>query len=140
MGAASGDVNADGRLDLIKTHFADDIPALFQSLGSGRFEEVAMKAGLGAQNRHVEWGTGLVDLDNDGWQDLFYVTGNVYPEVERQMPDYPHKGPRIVFRNRGGGSFEDVSAMSGPGPRRRGRAAGPPSATSTTTATWTCSS
>ena len=58
---------------------------------------------------------GSSDLDNDGWQDLLYVTGNVYPEVERQMPDYPHKGPRIVFRNRGGGSFEDVSATSGPG-------------------------
>jgi enediyne biosynthesis protein E4 len=115
MGAAAGDVNADGRLDLVKTHFADDIPALFRALGSGRFEEVATAAGLGTQNRYVEWGTGLVDLDNDGWQDLFYVTGNVYPEVERQMPDYPHSGPRIVFRNRGGGSFEDVSAASGAG-------------------------
>ena len=101
MGAAAGDIDADGRLDLVKTHFADDIPALFRALGNGRFEEVAMAAGLGSQNRYVEWGAGLVDFDNDGWQDLLYVTGNVYPEVERQMPDYPHKGPRIVFRNRG---------------------------------------
>ncbi len=115
MGAAAGDIDADGRLDLFKTHFADDIPALFRALGGGRFEEVAMAAGLGGQNRYVEWGAGIVDLDNDGWQDLLYVTGNVYPEVERQMPDYPHKSPRIVFRNRGGGSFEDVSAASGPG-------------------------
>jgi enediyne biosynthesis protein E4 len=115
MGAAAGDIDADGRLDLVKTHFADDIPALFRALGNGRFEEVAMAAGLGSQNRYVEWGTGLVDFDNDGWQDLLYVTGNVYPEVERQMPDYPYKGPRIVFRNRGRGSFDDVSATSGPG-------------------------
>ena len=115
MGAATGDIDADGRLDLFKTHFADDIPALFRALGGGRFEEVAMAAGLGGQNRYVEWGAGIVDFDNDGWQDLFYVTGNVYPEVERQMPDYPHKSPRIVFRNRGGGVFEDVSARSGPG-------------------------
>jgi hypothetical protein len=115
MGAAAGDIDADGRLDLFKTHFADDIPALFRAMGGGRFEEVAMAAGLGGQNRYVEWGAGIVDLDNDGWQDLFYVTGNVYPEVERQMPDYPHKSPRIVFRNRGGGSFEDVSGSSGPG-------------------------
>ena len=115
MGAAAGDIDADGRLDLVKTHFADDIPALFRALGNGRFEEVAMAAGLGSQNRYVEWGAGLVDFDNDGWQDLLYVTGSVYPEVERQMPDYPYRGPRIVFRNRGRGSFEDVSAISGPG-------------------------
>ena len=101
MGAAAGDIDADGRLDLFKTHFADDIPALFRALAGGRFEEVAMASGLGGQNRYVEWGAGIVDLDNDGWQDLLYVTGNVYPEVERQMPDYPHKSPRIVFRNRG---------------------------------------
>ena len=31
------------------------------------------------QNRYVEWGAGLPDLDNDGWTDVFYVTGNVYP-------------------------------------------------------------
>jgi hypothetical protein len=115
MGAAAGDVDADGRLDLVKTHFADDIPALYRALGNGRFEEVAMKAGLGVQNRHVEWGAGLTDLDNDGWQDLLYVTGNVYPEIERQMPEYPHRGPRIVFRNRGSGVFDDVTAMSGAG-------------------------
>ena len=114
MGAAAGDVDADGRLDLVKTHFADDIPALFRGLAGGGFEEIAMAAGLGSQNRYVEWGAGLVDFDNDGWQDLLYVTGNVYPEVERQEPDYPHKGPRIVFRNRGG-MFEEVTAVSGPG-------------------------
>ena len=60
MGAAAGDFDADGRLDLFKTHFADDIPALFRALGGGRFEEVAMAAGLGGQNRYVEWGAGIV--------------------------------------------------------------------------------
>jgi hypothetical protein len=115
MGAAAGDVDADGRLDLVKTHFADDIPALYRALGNGRFEEIAMAAGLGALNRYVEWGVGLPDLDNDGWHDLLYVTGSVYPEVERLVPGYPHRGPRVVFRNLGGGTFADVTAQSGPG-------------------------
>jgi hypothetical protein len=115
MGAAAGDVDADGRLDLVKTHFADDIPALYRALGNGRFEEVAMAAGLGALNRYVEWGVGLPDLDNDGWHDLLYVTGNVYPEVERLVPGYPHRGPRVVFRNLGKGTFADVTSASGPG-------------------------
>jgi hypothetical protein len=115
MGAAAGDFNADGRLDLFKTHFADDIPALYRAAGKGLFEDVATAAGLAVQNRYVEWGAGIVDVDNDGWQDLLYMTGNVYPEVEQKFPRYPHKGPRILFRNKGDGTFADTSASGGPG-------------------------
>ena len=119
MGAALGDVNSDGRLDLLKTHFADDIPALYQALGRGLFEDVAVPAGLSVQNRHVEWGAGLPDLDNDGRADVMYVTGHVYPEVERVLPQYPHRGPRVVFRNLGGGRFADVTVESGGSARPR---------------------
>ena len=116
MGLAVGDYDGDGRLDLLKTHFADDVPALYHNLGRGLFEDVAVAAGLGIQNRYVEWGTGMPDLDNDGRPDLLYVTGNVYPEIERQLPEYPHRGPRVVFRNVDGTRFADVTAGSGPGP------------------------
>ena len=115
MGSAIGDVNADGLLDLLKTHFADDVPALYRNLGRGMFEDIATIAGLAVQNRYVEWGAGLPDLDNDGWPDVFYVTGHVYPEVEKVLPQYPHKGPRIVFRNLGNGRFADVTSQSGAG-------------------------
>jgi hypothetical protein len=115
MGLAVGDVNNDGRLDLLKTHFADDIPALYQALGRGLFEDVATAAGLGVQNRYVEWGAGLPDLDNDGRADVVYVTGHVYPEVERILPQYPHRGPRMIFRNMGEGRFVDVTAAAGGG-------------------------
>ncbi len=115
MGLGVADFSGDGLLDLLKTHFADDIPALYRNVGRGLFEDVAMAAGLGVQNRHVQWGAAMPDLDNDGWADVFYVTGNVYPEVEKHLKEYPHRGPRIVFRNEGDGTFEDVSARSGPG-------------------------
>ena len=72
--------------------------------------------------------------------DLVYVTGNVYPEIERVLPQYPHRGPRVVFRNTGGGRFEDVTARERRRRDARTRAAAPRSATSTTTATSTCSS
>ncbi len=115
MGLGVGDLDGDGLLDLIKTHFADDIPALYRNLGHGQFEDVAMAAGLGVQNRFVQWGAGVADLDNDGRPDLFYATGNVYPEIEALLPQYPHRSPKIVFRNLGDFRFEDVSARSGPG-------------------------
>jgi hypothetical protein len=113
MGLAVGDYNRDGLLDVLKTHFADDIPSLYRNLGKGLFEDVAAGAGLGVENRFVEWGAGLADLDNDGLQDIFYVTGNVYPEVERILPQQPHRSPRVVFRNMDGTTFANVTAQSG---------------------------
>jgi hypothetical protein len=115
MGLAVSDFDRDGQLDVLKTHFADDVPALYRGLGKGLFEDAATATGLGTLNRYVEWGGGLPDLDNDGWPDLVYVTGHVYPEIEPKLPQYPHRGPRVVFRNRDGKRFEDVTASSGPG-------------------------
>jgi len=117
MGIALADVSGDGLIDLLKTHFADDVPALYRNLGKGLFEDVAVASGIGVQNRYVEWGAGLPDFDNDGRADVMYVTGNVYPEVEKVLERYPHRGPRIVFRNADGIHFEDVSASSGTGAR-----------------------
>ena len=57
----------------------------------------------------------MSDLDNDGDPDLFWVTGSVYPEVEKKLPQYPNKTPRVVFRNLGNGMFEELLAEAGPG-------------------------
>jgi enediyne biosynthesis protein E4 len=118
MGVATGDYDRDGRLDLLKTHFADDVPALYRNLGRFLFEDVATRTGLAVENRFVEWGTGMPDLDLDGRPDIVYVTGNVYPEVEARMPQYPHRGPRVIFRNvprDTDARFENVTTVSGSG-------------------------
>ena len=113
MGVAAGDYNRDGLLDVLKTHFADDIPALYRNLGKGLFADVAAGSGLAVETRYVEWGAEMPDLDNDGLQDLLYVTGNVYPEIERLLPQYPHRGPRVVFRNVGEPGFQNVTDLTG---------------------------
>lgn len=115
MGLAIGDYTADSKLDIVKTHFADDIPGLYRNDGEGYFSDESSIAGLQASTRHLEWGAGLVDFDNDGRPDLFYVAGSVYPEVEAVNPDYPYRGPRFLFRNVGNGLFVNVTEQCGPG-------------------------
>ena len=118
MGLAVGDFNADGWLDIFKTHFQDDTPVLFQNVGDGTFNDVTFSAGMGSLNKYVGWGTAFMDYDNDGWSDIFFVTGHVYPGFEKDNKD-TFKSPRIVMRNRGNGRFLDVSAQLGPGVSQR---------------------
>ena len=115
MGLAIGDYTQDGKLDVVKTHFADDVPGLYRNDGRGYFADESSRAGLRASARHLEWGAGFVDFDNDGRPELFYVTGSVYPEVEAVNPDYPYRGPRLLFRNLRDGRFANVSKQCGPG-------------------------
>lgn len=115
MGLGIGDYNLDGNLDIFKTHFADDTSILYRNDGKGNFEDVTIRAGLGVETRFIGWGAGIFDFDNDGLPDLMWATGSVYPEVERKLPNYPFRTPRIIFRNLGGGKFEELIDQAGPG-------------------------
>jgi len=114
MGVAIGDYDLDGHLDIYKTHFAEDTNVLYRNDGTGNFDDHTLQSKLGVEVRFSGWGAGIVDLDNDGWPDIFFVTGSVYPEVEKLLPQNPNKSPRILFRNLGNGTFEEI-ADAGPG-------------------------
>lgn len=115
MGVGVGDYDLDGHLDLFKTHFADDANVLYRNDGKGNFDDVTRRSRVGVETRYICWGAGMVDLDNDGYPDLFMVTGNVYPEVEKVLPQYANKTPRAVFRNLGNNTFEELVEAAGPG-------------------------
>jgi len=115
MGIGVGDYDLDGHLDLFKTHFTEDTNGLYHNDGKGNFEDVTRAAKIGVETRYICWGAGMVDLDNDGLPDLFMTTGNVYPQIEKTLPQYPSKGPRVIFRNLGNGAFEELIDEAGPG-------------------------
>jgi hypothetical protein len=115
MGVGVGDFDLDGNLDIFKSHFADDTSILYRNDGKANFRDDTIPRGLGVETRFVGWGVGIVDLDNDGSPDLFLVTGNVFPEVEKTLPAYPYRTPRVVFRNLGNGKFEELIDEAGSG-------------------------
>jgi len=115
MGATAGDYDGDGYLDIFKTNFSDDTNTLYRNLGDGTFSDVTTRAGLALQTRYVKWGTAFVDIDNDGWKDLFVASGHVYPFVERYGLGEEFRQPRQLYWNRSDGQFFDMSSTAGPG-------------------------
>jgi hypothetical protein len=114
MGAAVGDYDLDGRLDIFKTNFEGDTPDLYHNLGKASFEEASRRSGVAVENRYVCWGAGIEDLDNDGLPDVFAVAGHTFPEIEKRFPDFPANNPRLLFRNLGKGRFEELITEAGP--------------------------
>ncbi|MGD0577593.1 MAG: CRTAC1 family protein [Bryobacteraceae bacterium] len=114
MGLAIGDFGLNGTLGVLKTHFTEDTPALYLNDGKANFVDATLAAGLGVETRYVSWGAGIQDFDNDGLPDIFWVTGSVYPEVEKSYPDHPFRTPRVLFRNLGKVEFEQLLDVAGP--------------------------
>ncbi|MEO6007029.1 MAG: CRTAC1 family protein [Vicinamibacteraceae bacterium] len=115
MGVAAADYDRDGWIDIAKTNFDDDTTSLYRNLGDGTFEDATMTAGLGSNTRYLGWGTGFLDVDADGWPDLFAVNGHVYPQADQVGGRYSYRQRRVLYRNGGAGRFEDVSERAGPG-------------------------
>ena len=121
MAAAVGDYDNDGDPDLFVGGVHRQI--LYRNTG-GRFDDVTERAGVGSESWVV--GGGWFDYDNDGWLDLMAVNYTVWtPDYDRFCGDsgrnirvYCHPKwfppvPVSLYRNRGDGTFEDVSGRSG---------------------------
>jgi hypothetical protein len=117
IAAAAADYDNDGFTDLYVINVGKNI--LYHNRGNGTFEEVTDKAGL----KHTGTGIGavFVDIDNDGKLDLFVANYLTYdPNYNLYYNPDAYPGPlsyksefNVLYRNKGDGTFEDISEKSG---------------------------
>ncbi len=100
MGVATGDYDGDGRLDILKTHFADDVPALYRNLGKLSFRG----------RRDASWASRWRTDSSNGapacpiWISTAVPTSSTSPAAcirksKHGCRSIPHRGPRVIFRN-----------------------------------------
>ncbi len=110
MGAAAGDLDGDGLLDLFVTNFYSESTTFFRNLGSGIFSDQTRAIGLAGPSRFLlGFGIVLFDADGDGWLDLATANGHVNDD----RPDYPYQMPALLLRGGPGGRLTDVSQQAG---------------------------
>ncbi len=122
LGVAVGDFNNNGFPDIYVTCVGQN--RLFANLGNGRFRDVTDRAGLG-NRRAFSTSAAWVDFDRDGYLDLF-VCNYVQWRADRDVfcsadgksksyctPEAYEGSTSWLFRNRGDGTFEDVTVSSG---------------------------
>ncbi|MFO0922048.1 MAG: CRTAC1 family protein [Pirellulales bacterium] len=123
LGVVVGDYDNDGDQDLFLSNFGHN--ALFRNNGDRTFTNVTEQAGVLGKNE-VGAGACFLDYDRDGYLDLFvasyvhFTYDNHVPVLSKGQylmagPQYYSKLPDVLYRNRGDGTFEDVSQLTGIG-------------------------
>ena len=119
MGAAAGDIDNDGDLDLYVSNYEAD--ALYENNGDGTFRNISTAAGI--SNKRWACSVAFMDIDLDNYLDI-YITNYldfdpcVICTFRDGRPEYcapsAHKGVAdVLYRNNGDGSFTDISVTSG---------------------------
>jgi hypothetical protein len=103
MGVDAGDFEGTGRPALWVTNFQGDLHALYRNLGRERFQHISKAAGFAAFGQHlVGFGTGFVDADNDGWEDIAIAHGHVirHPVLGSTVEQLPMLLRNVDFEGR----------------------------------------
>jgi len=114
MGIDLADFDNDGGLDLVVTNYQSQVNTLYHNDLDGFFTDVSFESGTGLPSFPLlSWGCGLVDVDNDGWRDLFVVNGHIHDNIDQFDDIGNYAQHKQLFRNQGNGLFLDMSEKSG---------------------------
>jgi len=114
MGMDAADYDNDGLLDLYMAHFAGDYSTLYHNEGDLFFRDVTEPAGLKRGDWFlVAWGTRFLDVNCDGWKDIYHSSGHVYPYLLDDSKPEKYAQPNALYLNLKNGTFEDVSKKAG---------------------------
>lgn len=112
MGAAAGDYDGDGRLDIIVTNLDREYNALYRNSGAF-FADTSFPTGFAPPSLSmVGWGTGFFDYDNDGDLDVLVVNGHVIDNIDKFRAGQSYPQAKLLFENLGG-RFREVTAKTG---------------------------
>ena len=114
MGLAIGDYLHNGYPSIFISNFADEYDTLYRNNGNWEFDDVSYKSGEALPSMpYVKWGNAFIDVDNDGWLDLFVVSGHVYPQAAQIPATAGYPEPKLLQMNQKDGTFCDASAQAG---------------------------
>ena len=117
MGVDAGDYDNDGDEDLFLSHLNQETNTLYRNAGGARFEDATINTGLGMPSWDATgFGTAFLDFENDGKLDLLVLNGavKIIEALVRRNDPHPLHLPNQLFKNIGGGRFEEATAQGGP--------------------------
>ncbi len=114
MSAEAEDIDGNGLPELTISNWDSMYCTLYQNLGDGQFVDATAAFGLVTDTRPwVAWGLGLVDLDNDGWPDVFIANGHVDNNNRLLGRPIDEAQPPLLFANLAGKGFRLATRDAG---------------------------